>query len=140
MTGRVIGGNLNTMSAMWGSTYMPEIQEGDLLLIEDSLKDIAIVERLLAMLKLNGIFDRIGALIVGKHELLKDQGTGRCTLDVLHEVLNGQDLPIIYDFDCCHTHPMYTIPIGAQLTIDFDAQSISILGEMNSQATLAPKT
>ena len=126
VTGRLIGGNLNTMSAVWGSPYMPEIREGDLLFIEDSLKDIATVERLLAMLKLNGVFDRIAALIVGKHELFKDKGTGRVTLDVLREVLNGQALPIVYDFDCGHTHPMYTLPIGGELCIDFDLGSTTL--------------
>ena len=44
---RLIGGNLNTMWSIWGSPYMPSIQEGDILLIEDSLKSIATVERLL---------------------------------------------------------------------------------------------
>ena len=127
ISGRIIGGNLNTISAFWGSPYMPKIKSGDILLIEDSLKDIATVERLLAMLKLNQVFDQIAALIVGKHELLKDLGTGRTTLDVLFEVLNGQDLPIVYDFDCSHTHPMYTIPIGAELCIDFDYKEVRLV-------------
>lgn len=127
ISGRVIGGNLNTISAFWGSPYMPTIRVGDILLIEDSLKDIATVERLLAMLKLNQVFDRIAALIVGKHEALKDLDTARTTLDVLLEILNGQELPIVYDFDCGHTHPMYTIPIGAQLRIDFDCKEVSVL-------------
>lgn len=124
--GRLIGGNLNTMSAFWGSEYMPALQQGDILLIEDSLKDIATVERLLAMLKLNGVFDQISALIVGKHELLKDLNTGRTTLDVLREVLRGQTIPIVYDFDCSHTHPMYTLPLGGELCIDFDQDSVSV--------------
>ena len=101
--------------------------ELDELLIEDSLKDLATVERLLAMLKLHQVFDRIAALIVGKHEGLKDLNSGRTTLDVLREVLNGQELPIVYDFDCSHTHPMYTIPIGAELCIDFDHQVVSLV-------------
>ena len=127
VSGRVIGGNLNTMSVFWGSPYMPIIQSGDILLIEDSLKDIATVERLLAMLKLNQVFDRIAALIVGKHEGFKDLKTSRNTLDVLREVLNGQILPIVYDFDCSHTHPMHTIPIGADLCIDFDCEEIRLV-------------
>ena len=27
--GRLVGGNLNTMSAIWGSQYMPDIKPGD---------------------------------------------------------------------------------------------------------------
>ncbi|EAR08115.1 S66 family peptidase [Reinekea blandensis] len=125
--GRLIGGNLNTMTAIWGSPYMPEIRDGDVLLIEDSLKDIATVERLFAFLKLNGVFDRVSAVLLGKHELFKDGDTGRTPMDVLREVLNGQPVPIVEDFDCSHTHPMLTLPIGAQVTVDFDQQAIRLL-------------
>ena len=127
VTGRVIGGNLNTLSGIWGSPYMPEIKQGDILLIEDSLKDIATVERVFSMLKLNGVFDRVAAILLGKHELFDDAGSGRRPADVLLEVLDGQTLPLVDGFDCCHTHPMLTVPLGAQLTIDFDRQQVAIV-------------
>ena len=91
ISGRLIGGNLNTMWSIWGSPYMPAINEGDILLIEDSLKPISTVERLFAFLKLNGIFDRVSAVLLGKHELFKDGDTGRTPLDVLREVLDRQN-------------------------------------------------
>ena len=55
--GRLIGGNLNTMQGIWGSEYMPKVNEGDVLLIEDSLKDAATIERSFSLLKLNGVFE-----------------------------------------------------------------------------------
>ena len=78
-------------------------------------------------MKLNGVFDRIGALILGKHELFDDKGTGRRPIDVLHEVLGSHPLPIVNGFDACHTHPMLTIPLGCTAEIDFDTESIQIL-------------
>lgn len=126
--GRVIGGNLNTLSGIWGSAWMPEIRQGDILFIEDSLKDIATVERSLAMLKLNGVFDKVSAILLGKHELFDDSGSGRQPYDVLREVLAGQAMPIVDGFDCCHTHPMLTMPLGVRLNIDFDRQRIAITG------------
>ena len=105
---------------------MPEIREGDVLLIEDSLKTIATVERLFAFLKINGIFDRVAAVILGKHEGFDDKGTGRQPIEVLREVLHGQDLPIVDGFDCCHTHPMLTMPLGVQVAIDFNRQAVSL--------------
>ena len=126
ISGRLIGGNLNTMWSIWGSPYMPPIREGDILLIEDSLKPISTVERLFAFLKINGVFDRVAAVLLGKHELFDDQRTGRTPLDVLLEVLDGQDVPIVNGFDSCHTHPMLTVPLGLQFTIDFDQDHNSI--------------
>ena len=64
--GRLLGGNLDTMQGIWGSPYMPAIREGDILLLEDSLKDAATVERSFSLLKLNGVFDRVGGVILGK--------------------------------------------------------------------------
>lgn len=125
--GRVIGGNLNTMSGIWGSPYMPEIRQGDILFIEDSLLNIATVERSFSMLKLNGVFDRVSAILLGKHELFNDAGTGRQPSDVLLEVLNGQKIPLVDGFDCCHTHPMLTLPLGASLAVDFDHQHIDVI-------------
>lgn len=127
VSGRLIGGNLNTMWGIWGSQYMPSIEEGDVLLIEDSLKSIATVERLFSFLKLNGVFERVGAVLLGKHELFDDSGTGRAPLDVLREVLNGHQVPIVNGFDCCHTHPMLTMPLGVGVTVDFDRERVEVV-------------
>ena len=127
VSGRLIGGNLNTMWSIWGSPYMPAIREGDILLIEDSLKPISTVERLFAFLKLNGIFDRVAAVLLGKHEGFDDKGSGRSPLDVLLEVLDGQVVPIVDGFDSCHTHPMLTVPLGLPVTIDFEQEQVSII-------------
>ncbi|WAT00892.1 S66 peptidase family protein [Rouxiella chamberiensis] len=127
VTGRVIGGNLNTLSGIWGSPYMPAIRHGDILFIEDSLKDIATVERAFSMLKINGVFDRVSAVLLGKHELFNDANSGRRPVDVLLEVMNDKRLPIVDGFDCCHTHPMLTLPLGGKIAIDFDREKVAIL-------------
>ncbi len=126
VSGRIIGGNLSTMAGIWGSQYMPQIQSGDILLIEDSLKGIETVERSFAHLMACGVFNKVGAIVLCKHELFDNKGTGRTPLDVLLEVLNGKNVPILYGFDSCHTHPMLVTPLGVQASIDFDNQVISL--------------
>lgn len=130
--GRVIGGNLNTLSGIWGSDWMPEIKSGDILFLEDSLKDIATVERSFSMLKLNGVFDKVSAILLGKHELFNDAGTNRQPYDVLREVLAGQPMPIVDGFGCCHTHPMLTLPLGAKLRINFNLGQVDIISRFLS--------
>lgn len=125
--GRVIGGNLNTIQGIWGSKYMPEIKSGDILFIEDSLKDAATIERSFSFLKVNGVFDKISGIILGKHELFDDLKTGRKPYEILIEVLGDKKLPFIADFDCCHTHPMMTIPIGCEIELDATKKKISII-------------
>ena len=126
--GRLIGGNLNTLEGIFGTPYMPEIKDGDILLLEDSLKDASVIERSFALFKNAGIFDKVGGILLGKHELYDDLGTGRKPYEVLLEVLGeGFDKPIIADFDCCHTHPMLTIPIGCEAEMDAEKRKITLL-------------
>ena len=127
--GRLIAGNLNTMEGFWASEYFPEIRKGDILLIEDSLKDTATIERSFAMLKLNGVFDLIGGLVLGKHEQFDDRGSGRKPYEILEEVMGNISIPVLAEFDCCHTHPMLTVPIGSYVCLDADRRQLTILNE-----------
>lgn len=125
--GRLIGGNLNTMEGFFGTEYMPEIREGDILLLEDSLKDACTIERSFSLLKLAGVFEKIGGILLGKHELFDDNGTGRKPYEILLEVLDGCNVPILAEFDCCHTHPMLTMPIGCQVELDATNKRVTLL-------------
>lgn len=125
--GRVIGGNLDTIQGIWGSKYMPEIKDGDILFIEDALKDAATIERSFSLLKVNGVFDRISGIILGKHQVFDDSGTGRKPYEILLEVLGDRKIPFLADFDCCHTHPMMTLPIGCYIELDATNKKVKIL-------------
>ncbi|PRP72303.1 LD-carboxypeptidase [Chromobacterium amazonense] len=125
--GRLIGGNLNTLYGFLASPYFPILQPGDILLLEDSLKDAATVEKNFAMLKLAGVFDQAGAVLLGKHEGFDDCGSGRMPADILLEVLDGLEVPILADFDCCHTHPMLTLPLGVRVRVDTQALRVELL-------------
>lgn len=125
--GRLVGGNLNTMEGFFGTEYMPAIREGDILLIEDSLKDACTVDRSFSLLKLAGVLDRVGGIILGKHELFDDNGTGRRPCDILLEELGDRDIPVLAEFDCCHTHPMLTLPIGCEYELDAGNKSVTLL-------------
>lgn len=125
--GRLIGGNLNTMEGFFCTEYMPEILDGDILLLEDSLKDACTIERSFSLLKLAGVFDRIGGIILGKHEKFNDNGTGRKPYEILLEVLGQPKFPILAEFDCCHTHPMLTLPMGCQVELNAAAKTVTLL-------------
>ena len=81
----------------------------------------------LAGIKLSGIFEKIGGLVLGKHEHFDDLGTGRKPYEVLMEVMQQTDIPILAEYDSCHTHPMITLPIGAVAELDADRQSLSLI-------------
>lgn len=122
--GRLIGGNVNAMYGFIGTSYFPKIHDGDILLIEDCAKNTAIVEKNFAMLKLHGVFEKISGIILGKHERYDDLETGRRPYEILLEQLDGIDIPILAEFDICHTHPMHPIAIGKQVRLDATAKKV----------------
>lgn len=125
--GRLIGGNLSAITGILASPYMPDLRDGDILFLEDTEKFAAYCERYFAMLKISGVFDRVGGIILGKHRRFDDQGTGRTPGDILLEVLDGQRIPILADVDCSHTIPMLTLPIGGRIRLDAGRQEITVL-------------
>lgn len=115
------------MEGFFGTAYMPAIRPGDILLLEDSCKDACTIERSFSLLKLAGVLDQVGGIVLGKHEQFNDNGTGRQPYEILLEVLNGRRIPILADFDCCHTHPMLTVPIGCRVTLNATEQTLTLL-------------
>lgn len=125
--GRLIGGNLNTIEGIFGTEYMPAILPGDILLLEDGEKNPSIIERSFSLLRLAGVFDRIGGLILGKHNRFNHMGTQRTPADILLEVIGTPKFPILADFDCCHTQPILTLPIGSIVKLDATAKQLTLL-------------
>ncbi|MHC5372987.1 S66 family peptidase [Enterococcus sp. LJL120] len=125
LEGRIVGGNLNTMYGFLASKFFPKITPNSLLFIEDAEKDAATVEKNFAMLKAAGVFEMVKGIILGKHANYDDLGSGRQPIDILLEVLNGNPLPVIYEYDSCHTRPMMTTPIGAYAHFDAEAMTVS---------------
>jgi muramoyltetrapeptide carboxypeptidase LdcA involved in peptidoglycan recycling len=125
--GRLIACNLNTLMGFMASEYMPKIEKGDILLIEDKFLDAETAEREFSMLKVNGIFDKIGGLIIGKQIDFNDCGTGKKHYEILQEVMGEVNFPILAEFDCSHSMPMLTVPIGCKIRLDATKKQVTLL-------------
>jgi muramoyltetrapeptide carboxypeptidase LdcA involved in peptidoglycan recycling len=125
-TGKLIGGNLNTMSGLLASEYFPDIT-GSILFIEDSYKDMALEERLFSMLKVSGVFDKISGLIVGKHEQFDDLQAPFTLDELLVEVIGDRNIPILTNVDIGHTFPSHVFPIGINVELNALERKITFL-------------
>ena len=126
-TGRLIGGNLNVLTGIWGSPYMPDIRDGDILFLENTEEWAGYTERYMTWLSLCGVFDRISGLILGKHRAFDDTGTGKKSYEIASDVLGEVDFPILAEADFSHCAPTLTLPIGVTATLDADAQTLTLL-------------
>ena len=43
------------------------------------------------------------------------------------EIIGNTSIPILAEYDCCHTHPMITMPIGIQAELNATRQQISLV-------------
>ena len=125
--GRLIGGNMNTLTSVWGTPYMPEIREGDILFLENTEEWAGYVERYAAWLKMCGVFDKIGGLIIGKHRCFDSCGTGIRAYEILLETIGEPHFPVLAEFDCSHCAPMLTMPLGVTAELDADRKNVTIV-------------
>jgi len=125
--GRLIGGNLDTLYGIWGSEYMPEIMNGDILYLEENRGNPQSIERAFSHLELCGVFQRIGGLVLGKSADYRSGNTGKQFWEVPMEILDQYHFPILAEFDCAHTKPMHTLPIGCAVSLDAGRKQLSLL-------------
>lgn len=125
--GRLIGGNLDTLYGIWGSPYMPAIAEGDILFLEETRTTPERLERAFSHLALCGVFDRISGLILGKCADYSAKGTSKKSWEIPLEILGKYHFPILAEFDCAHTKPMHTLPIGCQYELDAGEKRVELL-------------
>jgi muramoyltetrapeptide carboxypeptidase len=108
--------NLNTLSACMGTPYLPDFKN-KILFLEQMLFEYDREERQLMQLKLAGIFDQISGLVVSKPEVIDTCNSILEIPDIYREIIGPRPYPIIWNFDCGHTSPSITIPIGVQIKI-----------------------
>lgn len=125
--GRLIGGNTDNFSLLYGNPYCPVIQEGDILFLENINEEVDFFERAVASLYIHGIFDKISGLILGKPKGYNDLHSNKSELDILFEIIGNPKFPILADVDCGHTVPIITLPIGAEIEMNAEKKEITVL-------------
>ena len=82
-----------------------------------ALPIFSVEERNLRHLERLGVFDRIAALVVGKPEVYGSEGAPFEYPALVDEIV-PPDLPVVMDFDCSHTMPMFTIAEETRVRLD----------------------
>lgn len=125
--GRLIGGNTDNFTLLYGNPYCSEVQDGDILFLENINEEADFFERAVSSLYIHGIFDKISGLILGKPKGYKDIGSGKSEIDILFEIIGKPKFPILADVDCGHTVPIITLPIGAEIEMNANEKEITVL-------------
>ncbi|PFD34739.1 hypothetical protein CN285_25015 [Bacillus cereus] len=124
--GILIGGNLNIISLMLGTKYMPSFKDKILFLETEGYSPDKFLAYLM-QLQLHNVFNEIKGLIIGRHSNPISSSSGAESFDeILNYFFGKVDIPIMLDVDLGHTEPMVTLPIGGSAVIDTESKLLKV--------------
>lgn len=140
VTGPLVGGCVEVLAMALGSRVWPapERFDGAVLVLETSedAPSVQQVRYVLRALGAAGVFDRLGAALVGRPMGYAQDATWKL-YDVVGEVaaeFGRTGLPVVGGFDVGHTVPHTVLPLGVPLRVDPVARTLTL-----PQAAVSPR-
>ena len=131
MSGRLIGGCLETVSLLAGTPFgdVPQFArnhapEGTLVYLEASGSDSVSVLRMLRSLRLAGWFEDAKGVLIGRTG--GSESPELSQEDAVRRALGDLDLPVVLDFDTGHQPPQMPLVNGALADVTLTARQGSI--------------
>ena len=116
--GQLWGGNLAMLVSLIGTPWMPNIENG-ILVLEDINEHPFRVERMLLQLYHAGILERQSAIILGSFSgsAPNDYDAGYTLETMIDFVRSRLDIPVITGLDFGHEQQTVTLPLGAHASL-----------------------
>ena len=109
--GGLLGGNLGTLSLLFGTSFMPDLEDSILLVEDDEEMNPVHFDRLLQSLIHQPGFEGVRGLVIGRF-----QRTSNMDLDTLTAIIESkrelEGIPVVANASFGHTTPQFTFPIG----------------------------
>jgi muramoyltetrapeptide carboxypeptidase len=127
-TGRIIGGNLGTLSALFGTEYMPDLKNTILFLEDDECEKFNEFDRLLQSLVHQLNFSSVKGIVLGRFQVASEM-SNKLIKELFTTKPQLEKIPIIANVDFGHTSPIITYPVGGEVAINVNhiKSSIEIL-------------
>lgn len=126
--GPLVGGNLMILTHLMGTPYQPNFKDC-ILLIEDVGIEPYNVDGMFSQLDLAGVFDQVAGIIIGKFENCDSSCSNSqngTVAEVIDEWTSRFKVPCIKDFPYGHGKQNCILPIGDNIIMDADNNSIII--------------
>ena len=126
--GELVGGNLTVLTALAGSSYLPDFS-GKLLFLEDVGEAPYRIDRMFSTLKLMGALDRIAGFVFGDcSDCNPGDGYGSLTLDqIFDDYILPLKIPAYRGAMIGHIREQFIVPVGGKVEMDADAGSFRLL-------------
>ncbi len=126
--GTLLGGCLSLVAHQLGTPYSVDYQDA-ILFLEDVGEEPYRIDRYLAQLKQAGIFNKINGLILGDFIDCDDNNPDSSSFtlrEILQDYFGQADFPIIFNFPYGHGMKKFSMPVGAQATLNTQQKSLKV--------------
>jgi len=126
--GRLLGGNLTVLTALLGSSYVPDFT-GSVLFLEDIDEAPYRIDRMLVQLKLAGVLEKLAGFVWGNcTDCGPGEGYGSLTIpDVLRDHIEPLGIPAFSGAMFGHISRQFTLPVGVEVELDAVRGTIKML-------------
>ncbi|MFC1632313.1 LD-carboxypeptidase [Candidatus Omnitrophota bacterium] len=128
-SGTLIGGNMSLIISAIGTPYELNT-DNKILFLEDIGEALEVIDNYLMHLKLAGKFRKIKGIVFGRMIDCIDFSQKSYTIrDILHDILEDVDVPIIYGFPSGHRVAgavNVTLPFGVSVTVDANRRKLIV--------------
>jgi muramoyltetrapeptide carboxypeptidase len=125
--GKLMGGNLAMITRLLGTQYMPDLT-GAILFLEDVGEQPYRIDGMLAHLRLAGVLDRLGGVILGAFTD-SEPIPGRPTFsvdEVLSQYFEAAPYPVVTGWNYGHFPIKVNMPIGIQAQLFAGSDSVTL--------------
>jgi muramoyltetrapeptide carboxypeptidase len=120
-SGRVCGGNLNTLNHLLGTPFAPDF-ENHLLFLEDRGEEPYRIDRMLTQMSQADCFQHLAGLILGD---FIDCGSEADIIQIFADTFADASIPIVAGCEAGHGKQNLTIPFGLEATLDADQHTLT---------------
>ena len=123
--GRLAGGNLSIIASLVGTPYALDLN-GAILILEDINEPLYRVDRMLHQLLLAGALRGCQAIAFGDCTGAEEKGCTEGLDDLLRWLAKRINVPCLAGIPVGHIPEQWTIPLGANATLDTSARKLSV--------------
>ncbi|MFL5593456.1 MAG: LD-carboxypeptidase [Gemmatimonadaceae bacterium] len=124
--GRLVGGNLAVLASLCGTSFMPDLTDG-ILILEDINEPVYRIDRMFQQLMLAGALNGCKAIVFGECVKCPEDSSGGIPLDdLLLEIASELGVPCLAGIPVGHIGEQWTIPLGATATLDTRIRSLAV--------------
>ena len=132
-TGQLVGGNLTVLTCLIGTEFLPDFK-GKILFLEDVQEPLYKLDRMLTQLRLSGVFDEIGGLLIGKFSDIGENQAEqeKLAIDLVKDLTQSLNIPVGYGFSASHLTQKATLPLNVEYEFNASSGELIVLEDFLS--------